>query len=380
MKKLKLSLIACSVITLFSTVNATSFNDALKNGKISGDIAIQYESRSQDKEISTYYSDTAYAMGSLGLNYDTATYNNLSAHVGFRTYTALFEDDKNFNTSHGNGDTTERYYDNRGLTGLSKAYLQYNDNLIDAKIGRQVISTNWLTMLHDAINVTIKPSETLDINAIYTKKRGRTRAKDFRPMTSLNKDDGIYSLSLNYKATETIKLTPYFLNAPDAYDIYGAKVAYDSKSFGFLTHAMQTNEDALNVKDGEMLEIKAYAKFSGYTTTLGFVKTGKENGWGSAANAGEIVVPFEEGDQMYAKDSRTTYLQVSKTISDVSLTALYGITKYQQYENNEFNIWAGYQLNKNLGLSFGYALVNEDNKDTTRTDLEQINTRLTYKF
>jgi len=378
MKKLKLSLIACTAVSLFGTLNAATLSDALKNGKVSGDVSIQYESRNQDKEASTYYSNTAYAMGSIGLNYDTASYNNLSAHVGFRAYSVLFEDDKNFKTAHGTGDATERYYDEKGLSALSKAYIQYNINSLNAKVGRQVLSTDWLTMLHDAVNITVKPNDNLSLNAIYTKKRGRTRAKDLRPMKSLNNGDGIYKLTVDYKPTNQIKLTPYFLSAPDAYDVYGAKIAYDSKSFGALAHTMKTNEE--NAKDGEMLELKAYAKFSGYKATLGFVKTGDDNGWGSAANAGDKVVPFEEGDQMYVKDSQTTYFQLSKTISDISLTALYGITKYQQYENNELNIWAGYKINKDLKLSLGYALVNEDSKDTSRTDLEQLNANLTYKF
>lgn len=151
MKKFNLSLIACSAISLFGTLNAATLSEALTSGKVSGDVSVQYESRNQDKEVSTYYSNTAYAMGSIGLNYDTKSYKNLSAHVGFRAYSVLFEDDKNFKTAHGIGDATERYYDEKGLSALSKAYIQYNINSLNTKVGRQVLSTDWLTMLHDAV-------------------------------------------------------------------------------------------------------------------------------------------------------------------------------------------------------------------------------------
>jgi hypothetical protein len=42
-----------------------------------------------------------------------------------------------------------------------------------------------------------------------------------------------------------------------------------------------------------MLELVGYASYAGYKATLGYVKTGKESGWGSAANYGDTVVPFK---------------------------------------------------------------------------------------
>ncbi len=77
---------------------------------------------------------------------------------------------------------------------------------------------------------------------------------------------------------------------------------------------------------------------------------------------------------------RSYYLILNKDIADITLTALYGITKYGKFEKSEFNIWAGYKFAKNLGLDIGYATTNEDSEDLSMTDLQQVNATLAYKF
>lgn len=141
---------------------------------------------------------------------------------------------------------------------------------------------------------------------------------------------------------------------------------------------METREDV--AQDGKMLELVGYASYAGYKATLGYVKTGKENGWGSAANYGDTVVPFEEGDHMYVPDARTTYFMLSKTIADISLTGLYGVTQYRQFSKNEFDVWASYNFTKQLSGTLGFTVTNEDKSDGSVPDLRQLNATLVYKF
>lgn len=82
---------------------------------------------------------------------------------------------------------------------------------------------------------------------------------------------------------------------------------------------------------------------------------------------------------MYLKDAQTTYVMVSKKVSDVSLTGLYGVTKYGDFSKSEFNIWAGYEMSKNLNLNVGYALTDKDTDDAGTTDLSQLNVTVAYK-
>jgi hypothetical protein len=71
---------------------------------------------------------------------------------------------------------------------------------------------------------------------------------------------------------------------------------------------------------------------------------------------------------------------LSKTIADVSLTGLYGVTKYGQFSKDEFDVWASYNFTKQLSGTLGFAVTNEDKKDGSVPDLTQINATLIYKF
>ncbi|MGB0990343.1 MAG: major outer membrane protein, partial [Halarcobacter sp.] len=77
MKILKLSMIAALAVGACSVVNADTLEQALKNGKVSGEVTATYEQRDMDKVDSQYYQDTGYAVGSFALKYETGTWNNL---------------------------------------------------------------------------------------------------------------------------------------------------------------------------------------------------------------------------------------------------------------------------------------------------------------
>lgn len=384
MKIVKLSLAAVMTAGLCTVANANSLAQAIQDGKLSGEVSITYESRDQDKEVSKGYSDTAYAVSSIGLNYKTAQYNNFSVNVGFRAFTNIYEDDKNFITNHGTGDATERIYDEKGYSILADTYLAYDINNFHVKIGRQQLSTEWLNRMNDAITINANPLKNAELELIYTQRRGRSDNRNLRHMTDVNKDKGLYKAGFTYKFNDNIKTKLYYMDAPQAYSLIGGKINLDGKfdtvKTGLLIHAMETSEDDINKKDGEMIEIKAYTTINGYTATLAYVETGKENGWGSAANYGDTVVPFEEGDQMYKADASTVYGMISKNFDPINLTILYGITEYGNYEKDELNIWAGYKFNKETSLKIGYAVMNEDEKDSSSTDMNQLNATLAYKF
>ncbi len=58
---------------------SASLAEAFKNGKFSGDITAWSESRHINKgQKSTYYANTSYIVGSIGLGYGTDFYKNFS--------------------------------------------------------------------------------------------------------------------------------------------------------------------------------------------------------------------------------------------------------------------------------------------------------------
>lgn len=384
MKTISLSLVALATLSMSTVLNANTLSQALSNGKVSGDVSVTYESRNQDKEIGTYYKDTQYSVGSIGLNYKTADFNNFGANIGVRAYKNLFEDDSDKLTGTGYGDASERFYEtgNNKTVDLESAYISYDLDTLHIKAGRQFISTEWINKTQDAVSVNASLNDT-DIEFIWTNRHGRVSSRDYRPMTEVNKGNGgLYKLGLTQNFNDSTFAKAYVLTAPSLKDIYGGKLDYknniDGIDFGAMAHYAATNEDVNGVDNSNIMEFTTFATISGIKATLGYVQVDEDAAFNHIA--GETIIPFEEGDQMYLKDARTTYLMISKDIADISLTALYGITKYGKYEKSEFNLWAGYELSKNLDLNLGYAMTNEDKKDLTMTDLQQLNATIAYKF
>lgn len=384
MKTISLSLVAFATISMSTVLNANTLSQALNDGKVSGDVGVTYESRNQDKEIGTYYKDTKYSVGSIGLNYKTADFNNFGTTIGVRAYKNLFEDDSHKLTGTGYGDASERFYEtgNNKTVDLENAYISYDLDSLHIKAGRQLLSTEWINKTQDAISLYTSLNNT-DVEFIWTNRHGRVTARDYRPMTEVNKGNGgLYKLGLTQHFNDSTWAKAYTLTAPSLKDIYGGKINYENNindiNFGAMAHYATTNENINGVDNSNIMEFTTFAKIAGIKATLGYVQVDEDAAFNHIA--GETIIPFEEGDQMYLKDARTTYVMLNKNIADISLTALYGITKYEKNEKSEFNLWAAYELTKNLDLNIGYTITDEDNKDLGTTDLQQFNTTIAYKF
>ena len=386
MKFIKFSVITIAIIAISSSLSATSLSEALIEGKVTGDISITYEQRNVDKEISKYYQDTAYSVGSIGLDYKSGSYNNLSTEIGLRAYTNIWEEDSNSVTARGIGDSSERFYDKARKIMLSKAFIAYDKNDTHFKVGRQSLSTEWMGKIQDAVSLYTSPIENSKLEMIWSKKMGRVYSREFRDFNDLNENKGVYKAGFEYKFNEHVKTKTYYMTSPDKYNLVGGRINLDGTfgdaKIGSLIHVIETNEKISDVADGKMLEVKLYANYAGYSATLGYVKTGEENGWGSANTAGEQIVQFEEGDGMYYADAETIYFSVNKQVGPINITALYGEMEYTKnnYKEKEFDLWAGYNISKNLTLNAGFTVTNTDDKDAGTTDLTQLNTTLVYKF
>lgn len=372
----KLSLlVSVLVLGASTTLSANDLAEAFKAGKVSGDISVTYENRSQDKEINAYYSDTAYSVGSVGIEYKTGDYQGFSAAFGARGYRALWEDES--------GDANERFNDNNVL--ISNAYVAFDNNIVHVKAGRQQLFTDWIKRTLDGVSVYVNPAKNLELELIWANQLGRVDNRNAIDSYDIGVDNkGVYKYALAYTFNDMFSAKVFGKTVPDSYDLYGGFVNVDAGNFGGRVQYIETKEDVLTA-NGEMLEVQAYAKFVGATATLGYIKTGDETGWGSAASNGELVVPFEEGDQIYgAHGSDTTYLMLSRSFSGVSLTALYGITNYEKanvdYDKSELDIWAGYGITKDLSVALGFTVTDEDTKDAATTDLTQLNFTASYKF
>ena len=355
---MKKSLVLIAALSSVALAESATLEEAFKNGKISGDISAYYESRHVDKgEKSTYFNNTAWAVGSVGLKYETDYFKGFKTAIGFRGAAPLYEDDKNFDTGHGKGDSTERIYDNSRYL-ISDLYLEYNAYDTIVRVGRQEMgwgNIDWITRTNDAVRIINNSISNLTIDAVWTRARGKVLPHEMCKPVKKNNDDGTFYVGANYKFDNGLALAGYGMYADDVFSGAGGKIKYngminDDIGVGGMAHYAQTDEKK-DVADGKIFESTAYMKHKDTKFTLGFVKTGKKNGWGSFGLNGDAIVWFEEGDVMYEKDVKTYYAMIGTKLQKLSIDAIVGTTEYKlkggddtKYRQSEFSTWLSYPI------------------------------------
>lgn len=386
---MKKSLVLVGLLSVCA-VAADSLENAFKEGKFSGDISAYFESRHINKgEKTTYYNNTSWAVGSVGLKFETAPLANIKGVFGFRGTAPLYEGDRHFKTLHGTGDSTERIYED-DRAQISDLYLEYNAHDTVLRVGRQQMVTDWVGKINDGVRITNTSISNLELDALWTRAQGRVYLKEMWKFRRINKDNGgLFSLGATYKFDNGLKFKAYGLYADDLFNGYGAKAMYDGQvsdefNLGGTLHYARSNEKKSD-KDGSVLEAIAYAKFQNTKFSLAYVKTGKDIGWGSLNTAGDQIVPFEEGDVMYERDVKTYYAMVETSIEKLNLTALYGTTSYKlkggddtKYRQNEFSAWLSYPITANLKGFVVYDQVFRAQKGYP--SLTQVSAGLSYNF
>lgn len=381
---------ASNSATNSGSAGSDSLAEAFKNGKFIGDITAWSESRHINKgQKSTYYANTSYIVGSLGLGYETDFYKNFRLVTGFRGAAPLYERHKNFRTLHGTGDSTERIYEH-DRTLLSTLYLEYNAYDTSVKIGRQEMITDWIGRFNDGVRITNNSISNLTLDALWTRSQGRASYKEMWKFTPRNKENGgVFNVGATYKFDSGFSTKAYVLHANDVFTGVGGKAMYDGAinedwSAGGMIHYAQSDEKKIK-DDGKMFEATAYAKFKDHQFTLGYTQSGKKIGWGSLNLTGDHIVPFEEGDVMYERDARTIYGMLSTSIEKLSLTGLLGTTSYRLkggddtlYKQNEFSAWLSYPITQSLKVMLIYDQTFK--AQPSYPALRQIGAGLTYSF
>ena len=387
---MKKSLILIAALASVAVAGSESLEDAFKNGKFSGDITAWSESRHINKgQKSTYYANTSYIVGSIGLGYETDFYKNFRLVTGFRGAAPLYERHKNFRTLHGTGDSTERIYEHDRVL-LSTLYLEWNAYDTSVKIGRQEMITDWIGRFNDGVRITNNSISNLTLDALWTRAQGRASYKEMWGFKSRNKkNEGVFNVGATYKFDGGFSAKAYVLHANDVFAGVGSKAMYDCTinddwSAGGMIHYAQSDEKKIK-DDGKMFEATAYAKFQDHKLTLGYTKSGKAIGWGSLNLTGDHIVPFEEGDVMYERDAKTFYAMLDTQIEKLNLTALAGTTIYKlkggddtNYRQHELSVWASYPLMKNLKAFIAYDQVFKAQPGYPA--LTQIGAGLSYSF
>lgn len=373
----KISLVAASLLVA-SSLSANSFDEAFKAGTVSGDITLYGEKANNSGNTK----DAGFTNGSIGLSYETGDLHGFKAAVGFRGNHDFSEVEDG---DYSNEETTK--------TIFHTANISYAHDLGSLTVGRQEIDLEWLGDFHEAavLGITAIPDTTVVLGvtnriAVADSDAPLVNFADFG--TNANGDiDYAAVLDAKYEGIEGLVVNPYYYDANNLANWYGAKVDYDTDMFGATIHGATSSEDVSGTEDGEIIHLEGRLNLAGFGFNLGYVATDSKGGAGSMATLGENINPFDalrggEGNKVYEVDADTTYLNVSYEIAGVELGALYGQTKYDTttatgLKEKELDLTVDYGITENLSVGALYAGIDADNSND---DYDKFSLILEYSF
>ncbi|AXX93075.1 hypothetical protein CPU12_12990 [Malaciobacter molluscorum LMG 25693] len=370
------SLAIFSVTSVFAESN--SIEEAFKNGKTSGDISVHYETWDNGSN-----KDYGFSTPSIGLKFETDTFNGFSAGVAFRGNTETSEEN--------NGDYEETMAENGNVT---EAYIQYENDIFAVKAGRQEMDLEWLSDYNDGVIAILKAIPYTTLTAGYTNRQAEitldTHDKFHRFENKKGDDSAGFVIDGKIEPIKGLVFNPYFYTADDIADYYGLKTTFDNDLFGLTAHYAQTNEDnpkGLNDKDGDILNLEARLNVNDFNFMIGYIKTDSDGGIGSLDSLGDNIDQTEElTDAVYGIDAKTYYLKAAYTYKDLELSALYTHSKHdvstKDVKDKELTLAASYNITKQLSAELIYTDANID-KNSDLNDGEDFNkfvANLTYSF
>lgn len=267
----------------------SDITDALKGGKAYGDFRLRYEMVDQD--IDNVKDADALTLRSR-LGYKTGEVQGFSGVIEF-------EDSRNvlgmndYNNTQGKN-TEYSVIADPETTELDQMYLQYKNDMVTTKFGRQVLTLDnhrfvghvgWRQdrQTFDAVTLNITPIKDLSVQYAFLDQRNRILAEE----ADINSQDHL--LNLGYKTPfGQLSAYAYLLENEDVdddgLDTYGlrfsgkAEVNSDLKALYTLEYATQDKESAAGDNDADYMNLEAGAEFKGVTAKFGYEVLGSDDG------------------------------------------------------------------------------------------------------
>lgn len=370
LKTQKISLAVCGLV-LSSTMafGADSIDAAFKEGKVSGSLNLY--GVNQNNSGST--ADSGFSSADIELGFETATYNGFSGKVGFVGAHVIDE----------NGSTDADDIASKSL--LTEASITYGIEGASLTVGRQAVDLEWMGDYQEAAvaAITAVPNTTIVLG--FTDKMAVAGVDEIsEKFSEVNGTKGAYVADIKYTGLEGFEFNPYYYTAPDAFDFVGLKTTYSSDLFGAVAHYASSDVDTTwgttnSKEDGSIAHVELNTTLAGVSLAAGYIKTDKNGGVGAMDSLGDNISPFEDGNQVYEADARTTYGSIGYSLFGIDLGALYGQTTYGTADDKEkeLNLTAEYAITDSLGVSVLYADVNAE---ASTDDYNKVLGTVTYSF
>ena len=360
MKK-QLSILTSALVLSSSAVlaDSNSLEKAFENSNVSGDISVHNQTWNNDSS-----NDAGFTAGSIGLNYETDTFNGFKVEAGFRANHEFSEKE--------DGDY-EAEFENDAIMNI--ANISYSTDNFSVKIGRQEIDLEWLGDYNEAIVASTSIIPNTALVAGYTNRIAAIAQDESKNFEDIG-NDGAYVIDAKFEGIKNTVLNPYYYSAEDIASFYGLKADYDSDIVGLTAHYAASNEDVSTEEDGNILHLEARTNLNGLDLALGYIKTDKDGAIGSLDTLGDNIDPTEELG-VYGNDEKTIYTTASYTISDVELSALYAqVDRANSNKDKEITLGAAYSFNKSISADVMYTDISKDSDD----DQSKLAMNLVYSF
>ncbi len=366
-KKLSLVTSALLITSSAAFADSNSIKEAFANGSTSGDLSVYTE-----KGTTTGSADSGFTAGSVGVNYETDSFNGFSVSLGFRGNHELGEEKEN---------DYEGNHENSSI--VHTAAIKYANDDFSISAGRQEIDLEWLGDYNEGVVVGITAIPDTTVVLGYTNRQAAIAEDESKNFARFDHYDGsktqAYVADVKYEGFENTLVNPYYYTADGIANYYGLKVEYNNDMFGITGQFASSSEDNPANKDGEIIGVEARANVAGFALALGHIATDSKGGVGSITALGENISPTEEiDDQVYGTDASSTYGSIGYTIADIELGALYVDTEYldtTKKDANELTLTAGYNITEELALSLRFTDYEVDNVDS-----DKIAASIVYSF
>jgi len=374
MKKIYISAIAAVILSTGAMAQSNNIKEAFANGKVSGDITLYGESTSKKGNNK----NSGYAMGSIGVGYETDSLNGFKGAVAFRANHEFTEKEKG---DYSDGTDPE--------AALSTANISYANDYATIIAGRQEIDLEWMSDFHEAVVgiITAIPDTTLVIGhstrfMAVDNDGALEKIQHIEDITGVKSNNGASVLDIKYEGIKNTVINPYFMNAKDVFSAYGLKVNTSIAGIDLTAHYAETNENSINGvtnKDGAITHLEIGTTVADISLAAGYITTDKNGAIGSLDTLGDNIDPFEDGGDVYGEDADTYYITAGTEISSIELNAFYGKTNsgISNDKNSEIFMTIGNEVATNLNLEL---LVSSVNAEDTNDDTKKVALTASYSF
>jgi len=349
MKANLLSLAVAAVVagqaSIASADLGSDITDALKNGKAYGDFRLRYEMVDQDNALKD--ADALTLRSRLG--YITGDVQGFSAGIEFEdSRTVAGIDDYNDTNGHNAGEYS--VIADPETTELDQGYVQYKNDMVTAKVGRQVITMDnhrfvghvgWRQdrQTFDGASVKFTPIKGLEAQYAYLSKRNRI----FGEEKDLDSKDHL--VNVGYK-TPFGKVSGYaYLLEVDqatdnALDTYGIRFAgkkeinSDLKALYTAEYATQESESGSTEYDADYMNFELGANFKGVTAKFGYEVLGSDDGNYGFSTPLATLHKFNGWSDQFLGTPAQGLVDMSFTVTG-KVAGIKLLAKYHEFEADE---------------------------------------------